>query len=127
MAVSWTIDHQARTVNATGEGALTFDDIKDYLDGVAAAGGMSYAKLFDISAADTQLTMEDLGKLGGSIRQYAIDSQGPLGPLAIVVGHSQGHLQAARFADTAVSNRPLRIFRDRAQALAWLREQNRKK
>jgi hypothetical protein len=64
--------------------------------------------------------------MGSSIRQYAIDSRALLGPLAIVVT-ANAHLQAARFADTSVSSRPLRIFRDRQEAEAWLELAARKR
>ena len=121
MPVRWTVDHQARFVRATAEGLLTAAEVRDYLDGVAAAGAMPYAKLFDVTGADSLLSFDDLAALGSSIRQYAVDSMGRLGPLAIVVGESQA-LQAARFADTSVSNRPLRIFRDHQQAEAWLEQ-----
>jgi hypothetical protein len=80
------------------EGALSSEDVKAYLGSVAAEGGMPYAKLFDISEADAALTVADLQALGRSIRQYAVDGYGPLGPLAIVVGQGQSHFQAAFFA-----------------------------
>ena len=120
MTLHWTIDHDARLVTATAEGSLTAADIKDYLDRIAAAGAMPYAKMFDISTAESVLSLEELEMMGKSIRQYAIDGFGPLGPLAIIVGQSHTHLQAARFADSSVSNRPLQIFRDRRQAQTWL-------
>ena len=40
MPLHWTIDHQARRVNATADGSLAPADIKDYLDQLAAAGAM---------------------------------------------------------------------------------------
>ncbi len=73
-----------------------------------------------ISEADAALTVADLQALGRSIRQYAIDGYGPLGPLAIVVGQGQAHFHAAFFADASPTNRPLRIFRDARQAREWL-------
>ena len=102
MPLNWTIDHDLRLVTARAQGALSAEDIKAYLGSIAAEGGMPYAKLFDICEADAALTVADLQTLGRSIRQYAIDGYGPLGPLAIVVGQGQSHFQAAFFADDVV-------------------------
>jgi hypothetical protein len=66
------------------------------------------------------LTVADLQALGRSIRQYAVDGYGPLGPLAIVVGQGQAHFQAAFFANASPTNRPLWVFRDLRQAREWL-------
>ena len=49
-----------------------------------------------------------------------MEGGGPVGPLAIVVSTSGSHFDAAHFADAAGSNRPLKIFRDKADATAWL-------
>lgn len=122
MPLHWTIDHQTRFVDVRAEGTFTPADVKTYLDDVAAAGAMPYAKLFDISNVAETFALADLETLGRSIRQYAIDGYGPLGPLAIVVSDGAVHAQAARYADSAGTNRPLRIFRDRVPGMAWLRE-----
>ena len=120
MPLHWTIDHQARLVHATADGSLALGDIKDYLDQLAAGGAMPYAKLFDLSTVDATFNVQELGTLGKSIRQYAIDGFGPLGPLAIVVSESHMHLQAALYADAAGANRAIQIFRDKAPAQTWL-------
>lgn len=80
MPLSWTIDPDLRLVTARAEGALSSKDIKAYLESIATEGGMPYAKLFDISEADAALTVADLQTLSRSIRQYAVDGYGPLGP-----------------------------------------------
>ena len=128
MPVQWKIDHQARRVEATVEGELTAEDVRHYLERIAAEGAMPYAKLFDGTAATkVALSIDELKGLGASIRQYAIDGEGGIGPLAIVVSHSGSQLQAAHFADSAGRNRPLQIFRDRAKAVTWLAEVTRAK
>lgn len=127
MPVHWTIDREARLVLATADGLLTPALVKDYLDQIAAAGAMPYAKLFDLSTANATFSGQELATLGKSIRQYAIDGFGPLGPLALVVSESHTHLQAALFADAAGTNRPLEIFRDKEQAHAWLLSQEKKR
>ena len=117
MPLNWTIEPDLRLVTARAEGSLSTEDIKAYLESVAAKGGMPFAKLFDLSEADAALTVADLQALGRSIRQYAIDGYGPL---AIVVGQGRAHFQAAFFADASPTNRPLRMAKDARQAHEWL-------
>ena len=81
---------------------LSSEDIKTYLQSVAAEGGMPYPKLFDNSEADATLTVADLQALSRSIRQYAVDG---FGALAIVVGQGQAHFQAAFCASFATCGR----------------------
>jgi hypothetical protein len=47
MSVRWNIDHAARQVEAIAEGSLSASDVLDYLEKIAEAGAMSYAKMFD--------------------------------------------------------------------------------
>ena len=120
MPVTWTIDHDKKFVTAVAHGALVAEDVRNYLQQVAAAGGMPYRKIFDASVADLQLTLNDLQGLGSSIREFALQGLGPIGPLAIVAPAGDTRMQAAWFADAAASPRPIRIFQDRADAARWL-------
>jgi hypothetical protein len=123
MPLTWSIDHEARRVEATVDGDMAAADVRDYLAQIAEAGAMPYAKLFDASGAKGTLTIDELKSLGSMVRQFAVEGRAATGPLAIVVGHSGLQLQAAHFADSAGSNRPLQIFRNRAEAERWLRDQ----
>ena len=121
MPVRWNIDHQGRRVEAIAEGVLTVVEVRDYFDCIAVEGAMPYAKLFDMMAAThLALSVDELKSLGASMRQYAIDGHGPIGPVAIVVPDSAIQLQAAHYADATVSNRSLQIFRERTKAETWL-------
>lgn len=126
MPLTWSIDHEARRVEATVEGSMTAADIRDYLAQIAEAGAMPYAKLFDASEAKGILSIDELKGLGSMVRQFAVEGRAATGPLAIVVAHSGLQLQAAHFADAAGSNRPLQIFRNRAEAERWLRDQRKR-
>lgn len=117
--VKFDIDSEAQKVEAYATGTLSAGDILDYLEKVAEAGAMAYAKLFDASQAKATISVGELKALGAWVRAYSMDGRGPVGPLAIVVS-SATYLDAAHFADAAGSNRPLRIFRDRGDAKAWL-------
>lgn len=43
MPLNWTIDPDLRLVTACAEGALSSEDIKGYLESIAADGGMPFA------------------------------------------------------------------------------------
>jgi len=51
MPVHWNIDHGTRRVAAFVEESLSAADVLGYLENIAAAGAMPYAKLFDATAA----------------------------------------------------------------------------
>lgn len=126
MTLTWKIDHDARRVEAVAQGTLTVNDVREYLERIAEAGAMPYAKLFDISDAATKLGVDELKGLGASIREFAVDGAAATGPLAIVIGHSGQHLQAAHYADAAGGTRPLQIFRSRAEADRWLADMGKR-
>jgi hypothetical protein len=119
MPVHWNIDHGARRVEAFVEEGLCAADVLGYLENIAEAGAMPYAKLFDVTTAKGTMAVDELKAIGAWVRNYAIQGRGPVGPLAIAVS-SANHLEAAHFADAAGSIRSLRIFRDKTEAAAWL-------
>ncbi|MGD9880041.1 MAG: hypothetical protein AB7F22_18625 [Reyranella sp.] len=113
------IDHGTRRVAAFVEEGLSAADVLGYLENIAAAGAMPYAKLFDATAAKATMSVDELKAIDAWVRNYAMQGRGPVGPLAIVVS-SANHLEAAHFADAAGSIRSLRIFRDKTEATSWL-------
>ena len=119
MPLHWRVDDDARRVEVTAEGTIRASELLDYLQRVAEAGAMPYAKLFDASAATVNISVDELKAFGGWVRKFAMDGRGPVGPLAIIVS-AGNHFDAAHFADAAGSNRPLQIFRDKGKAMAWL-------
>ena len=121
MPVKVYIDHGARLVEASAEESLSVEDVLAYLDHLAEQGAMPYAKLFDATGAKVAISVDELRSIGAWIRKHAMDGRGPIGPLAMV-STAGNQIDAAHFADAAGSNRPLRIFRDRAEATAWLEQ-----
>jgi hypothetical protein len=124
MPVRVQIDHGTRLVEASAEDSLSAEDVVAYLEHLAEEGAMPYAKLFDATGAKATMSVDELRSIGAWVRKYGMDGRGPVGPLAIV--SESGDLDAAHFADAAGSNRPLRIFRDRAEAAAWLDQTTKK-
>ena len=49
MPLTWTISHPNRLVTAIGKDQVSLLDMQAYLDGVAVADAMGYAKIFDLS------------------------------------------------------------------------------
>jgi hypothetical protein len=122
MPLKWTIEHHRQMVVATGEGAVTGSDVIAYLEDLAAKAAMPYPKVFDISGGRSFLDADDLERLGAWLRDYMRRPSGVVGPLAIVVSSPEQFVQAQFFGDSATGKRPVRVFRDRAGAEAWLEE-----
>ena len=124
MPVQWTISHPTRLVIAVAKDNLRLQDIESYLDGVVAAGALSYRKIFDTTGASVQLSEDDLMALGARIRAYI--PMGRIGPLAIVAATERSYGQARMFMALAEADRPIKIFRELHAARRWLDEQTTK-
>jgi hypothetical protein len=118
MPVQWTISHPTRLVIAVAKDNLRLQDIESYLDGVVAAGALSYRKIFDTTGATANLSEDDLMALGARIRAYT--AIGPIGPLAIVATTDRSYGQARMFTALAEADRPIKIFRELHAARHWL-------
>ena len=60
MPVHWTVSHSNRLVVAVARDEVTVADIEQYFAGVTAEGGMSYRKIFEITATPMALSEENL-------------------------------------------------------------------
>ena len=118
MPVQWTISHPTRLVIAVAKDNLRLQDIESYLDGVVAAGALSYRKIFDTTGATLKLDEDDLMALGARIRAYI--PLGSIGPLAIVATTDRSYGQARMFTALAEADRPIKIFRELHAARHWL-------
>jgi hypothetical protein len=121
MTLSWTIDPDKQLITAVAEGEVTRADMDAYLQAMAAAGAMTYRKLFDGSRGDTSMTPDDLLALGGVIRGN--HRSGAMGPLAIVVPTSKMELMSRIIGMLAVADRPMRVFSETRPAVRWIEEQ----
>lgn len=118
MPVKWSISHEDRIVLASAEGEATVTDLDQYLSAVVAAGGLPYRKLFDLTyVASGGLRVAELRAFSRNI--LALAKEGPIGPLAIVVG-SELEQELAEIFGQVDAGRPLAIFRDVATAREWL-------
>jgi len=121
MPLTWTISHPNRLVTAVGKDQVSLLDMQAYLDGVAVADAMGYAKIFDLSDGALAMSDQEMMALGARIRAYA--ATGHMGPLAVVAASTEAYDQARTYTALAAANRPLQIFRDLASARKWLEAQ----
>jgi hypothetical protein len=118
MPLTWVIDHQTRTVVATGAGILRLEDFEAALDELARPATLSYRKLVDVTHCSSALGTADMLDLSARIRGYS--SMSALGALAIVATSDENYRQARLFEALDGTDRPMGIFRDTAAARDWL-------
>ena len=119
MPITWGVNHDSRVVSATGRGVLTKRDFDSYLDDLAAAATLSFGKIFHMAAGcHLQLSKDDLVAIGARIRSHEVHQL--MGRVAVVAASDELYDQAEKFNSKVLAERPLRIFRDVASALAWL-------
>jgi hypothetical protein len=119
MPITWGVNHDNRVVSATGRGVLTKRDFDNYLDDLAAAATLSFGKIFHMApGCRLQLSKDDLVAVGARIRSHEVHQL--MGRVAVVAASEELYEQAEKFNSKVLAERPLRIFRDVASALAWL-------
>jgi hypothetical protein len=118
MPYSIRILPEQRLVIATADGPIFLRDVEAYLDRVYVDGQLSYAKLVDNRAGDSNLTDAETELLAARIRAYRRHGE-TLGPVAMVVKPTD-RFNARLFRTLADADRPVRIFFDLAPARAWL-------
>jgi hypothetical protein len=118
MPVKWSISHEDRIVLASAEGEASVEDLDQYFSAMAAAGGMPYRKLFDLTyVVSGGLRLAELRAFSKQV--IGLAKEGPIGPIAIVVG-SELEQELAEVFGKVDAGRPLAIFSDVAAAREWL-------
>jgi len=107
-------------VEITADTTITPDDVESLINQLRDEKALPYPKLLDASLAKDLLSMPALRSIGLHLRQIMMSGNGPLGPLGIVVTSREDFLRAGQYADVSGALRPLRAFRTRDQAAAWL-------
>lgn len=121
MPVTWTISHPDRLIVAVAEGAVTLQEIEQYLDGVVTSNALAYRKIFDVTETVIHPPDEDMMILGARIRAYP--AFGRFGALAIVAPGDRSRWMARLYTQLADVDRPIKIFRNREAARKWLDSQ----
>jgi hypothetical protein len=118
MPVNWSISHKDQIVLAAAEGEVSVEDLERYVSEMADAGGLPYRKLFDLTyVASGGLRLAELRAFSRKV--VALAKDGPIGPIAIVVG-SELEQELAEMFGKVDAGRPLAIFSDVSKARAWL-------
>ena len=118
MPVDFTFDHENRLVIATAHGRVFLQEILDYFDAVSINHAASYAKLFDASEMEPQLSDDDVMVLGARVSAYA--AYDPRGAVAAVATTPEAREAVRRYMNFAGAKRPMRLFTSVDDARAWL-------
>lgn len=117
MPLTWTIDHDERTIVATATGSLTRQDLDAYFATLVGQGGAGYRAIFDVSRAGLDLRSGDLVALSQIVRARKPEDFD--GALALVVTSEAERELGAYFVDRTDESRPCRMFRSVAEARVW--------
>lgn len=119
-ALGWQISKSEGLVVVHGIGVFDLEFVTSFRTAMWAEGLVGYAKLFDLSRADIQLSNSDLETMVDSTRSASTMTAGPI---AIMLGKAP----PPRLVDMAVlmqqrigSRRRMRLFTDEAVARRWL-------
>lgn len=118
MPVHVTILPRLQLVIAEAKGRCDRADVERYFANVRDGGAGAFGKLFDMSEADLQITLHDVGDFVRFTRSNI--QSGQAGPIAFVVADEAGRALALPFLDIPGVDRQGAIFEDRAEARRWL-------
>ncbi len=119
MPLHWTIESRLQLVLAVAEGDVSKGDIEAYLTMVNGSPSIpEWRKLFDARLGRLALNPQEVNHLGAIIR--AADAAQTVGPLAFVMPKSETPELSRLLGFFAAAKRPMRIFREVAQARRWL-------
>jgi hypothetical protein len=121
MPLKVEIDHAKRFVTVTTYGRVVLQDILDYFDQMVVENASAYAKLFDASDVNPQLSDADMMVLGARVSAYAAFD--PRGPLALVAHDPQARILMRRFMNLGLAQRPAMLFERVKDARVWLQAQ----
>ena len=121
MPLTWTIEHEARTIVTTAVGPMSNQEVMDYLDALVGQGAVGYRAIFDCRRAvglDVSLgELAEQSRLVGSRKPDDFD-----GAIA-VVADSEAELEMAEYyAQQLRGVRLCRVFRSIEAARAWYAE-----
>ena len=121
MPLTWDIDHKAKTIVATASGAMSHQDIMNYLGALAGQGAVGYRAIFDARrAAGLNIGASEIaaqGKLVASRKPDGFD-----GAIALVIDSVAEREMADYFAVFLNGTRLCRIVRTIEDARAWYAE-----
>ncbi len=121
MPIHFTIDHQARYVEAKFDGHLVLRDLEDFTDAVVGQGGLPYRKLIDGRTAYGTYTDADVMAMGARLAAYS--TLGKRGALALVPAPDVSLDLIDRLLNLGKDGRPAKAFLSVEAARKWLAAQ----
>jgi hypothetical protein len=123
MALRVTFLHSEKSVAIIADGEISPSDIMSNLKLIDSHDARGYRKLIDVSKLRSTLSAEEVTTL--AMIAISREAQGPVGPIAVIVGDNQVLEEAARRVATVGSvMRPISVFRDKDEARTWLASQS---
>ena len=118
MAVTFTIDHDAKQIVAVASGILSCEEILDYLKEKQSAQALGFAELFDVRGVTLDLSISELHKIASAVR--AAVGEIKQGRIAVVTNSSFIRGLAQTYAAmTSIENPEFDVFHDLEQARRW--------
>jgi hypothetical protein len=102
----------------TAAGDISAIEFAELVNAVLGADAIGYSKLFDGSAADLEITPEDLLIIGANLRRLHTSPE--VGALAVVLSPSKHEAAARLLGILATARRPMRLFTSLAPAEKWI-------
>jgi hypothetical protein len=114
------VDHERREVKVVAIGPVSVDDVLEHLQHQKREGGLAYPTLVDLRGAGIPTDPAHFQQITEVLRDLSRD--GPIGPAAVVVS-SDANLDSMRVLEDMQRNlREVKMFRNEAEARAWLRD-----
>jgi hypothetical protein len=118
MPVHWTIDSRDELIAITAGGDVGYSDVTECLDAMVDAKALGYRKLVDCAAASFVMSMAELVAL--SVKVRGLHGTGAMGAAAFVLNIEPSAPEVQLLGALAAADRPLRLFKAKAQAKRWI-------
>jgi hypothetical protein len=119
MPLRWEILHDEKLVHVIAEGPVTLKEMEAHFDALTVADALKYAKLFDATRVEPVYDDKDVMAMGARLSAYTAPMKS--GPLAVVGKGESIEAVFRRFVNISPSRRPAKLFKNEAQARAWLK------
>ena len=118
MPITFTIDHEARFVDAKFDGVLVLKDVEDFCDAIVGQNCLPYRKLIDGRTATGKYDDNDVMALGARLSAYA--TMGPRGAMAMIPADGVSLDLIDRLINLGKDGRPAKAFHSIDEARKWL-------
>lgn len=123
MPITFSLDEQRQRVTTTVSGPVTGDEIIGHFQAIRRSHAFGWAELVDVrKVSPPWLTSSEIWRVANLMRNFK-DEEFP-GPRAVLVGSELNFGLARMFANLLGDRAVIQIFREPAQAEAWLVKQS---